>query len=304
MPHRPFSQVISASRRTELVAHYPDYLARRLRQLGPRNLHSVVVWTKDPANLLRHVELRDALGGVGQVFVHWTVTGLGGTFLEPNVPPPGEQLALLDDILAYVGDPRRVHWRYDPLISVRLVGGRVARPEGPPSRSATGGPRDLRPPHVTNVDLDLFRSLAEPFARAGVPAVHTSFVTAYPKVTRRLSAAGVTLQEFTSEERRAFLDEMAAAARGLGLELITCCEPGYPVRRCIDGELLAALHPAHQPCSTQRAKGQRRLCGCTVSLDVGHYLPCPNGCLYCYARPGLSSAASAEPAPPGVDASR
>ncbi len=263
MPKRDPSQVISASRRTELVAHYPDYLAHRLRQLGARSLHSVVVWTKDPANLLRHADLRDALAGVGQVFVHWTVTGLGGTFLEPNVPPPGEQLALLDDIIAYLGDPRRVHWRCDPLISALRVD-----------------------EHVSNINLDLFRSLAEPFARAGVPAVHTSFVTAYPKVTRRLSAAGVTLQEFTSEERRAFLDEMAAAARGLGLELITCCEPGYPVRRCIDGELLAALHPARQPCSTQRSKGQRALCGCTLSLDVGHYLPCPNGCLYCYARPG------------------
>ena len=269
MPDLPFRKVISASRRTELVAHYPDYLARRLRHLGPRNLHSVVVWTKDPANLLRHADLRDALSGVGQVFVHWTVTGLGGTFLEPNVPPPGQQLALLEDIIAYLGDPRRVHWRYDPLISARLVG--RAR---------------LRPPSASNINLDLFRSLAEPFARAGVPAVHTSFVTAYRKVARRLSAAGVTIDEFGSQERRAFLDEMAAAASRLGLELITCCEPGYPARRCIDGELLAALHPSRELCATQRAKGQRHLCGCTVSLDVGHYLPCPNGCLYCYARPG------------------
>ena len=51
--------------------------------IGPDRIHTVVLWTKDPTNLLRHPALRRALSGVGQVFIHWTVTGLGGTFLEP-----------------------------------------------------------------------------------------------------------------------------------------------------------------------------------------------------------------------------
>ncbi len=69
------------------------------------------------------------------------------------------------------------------------------------------------------------------------------------------------------------------------MEMLTCCEPSLPVQRCIDGALLARLHPTGEPCKTERARGQRKLCGCTVSLDVGHYLPCPNGCVYCYAHP-------------------
>jgi DNA repair photolyase len=279
MPGRRIRKVISASRRTELVAHYPDYLARRLHELGPAGIHTVVVWTKDPSNLLRHRDLREALTGVGQVFVQWTVTGLGGTLLEPNVPPPIEQLRLLPDVAACVGDPQRIHLRYDPLISAR--------------RSDE---------QFSNVDLDLFRSIAEPFARAGVPAVHTSFVTVYRKVTRRLSAAGVALDQYAPEQRRAFLTKMTDAARGLGMDLLTCCEPDFPIRRCIDGDLLTALHPTQEPCLTDRAKGQRTLCGCTASLDVGRYLPCPNGCLYCYARPGPRKAAGWQPAPPGVDA--
>src|SRR5574340_775148 len=112
-------KILSASRRTELVAHFPDLLAQRLEEAGPDRVHSVVVWTKDPSNLLTHARLRAALARVGQVFVQWTVTGLGGTFLEPHVPAPSAQLALLDDIVSYVGDPRRIHWRYDPLLSVR-----------------------------------------------------------------------------------------------------------------------------------------------------------------------------------------
>lgn len=259
-------KVVSASRRTELLAHYPDYLVRRLRKLGPAQIHTVVLWTKDPANLLRHEELRGVLREVGQVFLHWTVTGLAGSFLEPNVPPVSHQFALLDDIVSYLGDPRRLHWRYDPLISARR------------GDCAAG-----------NVDLDLFSSLAERFGGAGVPVVHTSFATAYRKVARRMAQAGVEMEDFAPDFRRSFLARMAACARGLGMELLTCCEPGYPRQRCIDGELLTTLHPSGEPCRTDRARGQRDLCGCTVSLDVGHYLPCPNQCLYCYARPAAAS---------------
>ena len=258
-------QVISASRRTELLAHYPDDLAARLRKIGPRNVHTVVVWTKDPRNLLEHEALRAVLSEVGQVFLHWTITGLGGTFLEPHVPRPKAQLALLKDVVASLGDPRRAHWRFDPLVSARRNGERVS-----------------------NVDVGLFRSLAEPIARAGVPVVHASFVTMYPKVIRRLAGEGVEFDEYEAGERRDHLAQLADAAEDLGMQLVTCCEPGVPMRRCIDGQLLRELHPTHEPCRTDRARGQRELCGCTASLDVGRYLPCPNRCLYCYAHPAAA----------------
>jgi len=115
--------------------------------------------------------------------------------------------------------------------------------------------------------------------------VHTSFVTPYRKVTRRLAAAGIELEEQSADAQTRFLHNLSAIAAASGLELITCSQPGFPVRRCIDGELLASLHPTGEPCRTDRARGQRSRCGCTASLDIGRYLPCPNRCLYCYAHP-------------------
>jgi hypothetical protein len=255
-------KVISASRRTELVGHYPDQLAQRLRAIGPERIHTVVVWTKDPRNLLNHAPLRETLAGVGQVFLHWTITGLGATFLEPNVQPPDRQLGMLDDIVSFLGDPRRLHWRYDPLVSAQS-GCYLAE----------------------NIDLDMFRSLARPFARARVRTVHTSFVTMYPKVRRRLAAKGIDFGEQDAATRTDFIRQLRTAAREYGMEVVTCCEPGIPMQRCIDGALLTQLHPTRERCRTDRALGQRELCGCTVSLDVGQYLPCPNGCVYCYAHP-------------------
>ena len=268
-------QVISASRRTELVAHYPDYLAERLLAIGPERVHTVVVWTKDPTNLLTHRALREALSGVGQVFVQWTITGLGGTFLEPKVLSYPRQLPLLDEVVSFVGDPRRIHWRFDPLVSARKQGERAS-----------------------NVDLALFSALAEPIAAAGVRSVHTSFVTMYKKVVRRLARVGVEFEEHDPGFREDFIRGMIERASGLGMEVLTCCEPGFDRRRCIDGDLLAALHPSQEPCRTDRARGQRTLCGCTASLDVGRYLPCPNRCLYCYAHPEEESEQEST-SPPG-----
>ncbi|MBN1459877.1 MAG: DUF1848 family protein [Armatimonadetes bacterium] len=261
-PSATLKRVVSASRRTELVAHYPDYLADRLERLGPDRIHTVVLWTKDPRNVLAHARLNQALRAAGQVFVHWTITGLGGTFLEPHVPKVSEQLTLLDDVVGFAGSAERIHWRFDPLVTATHDG-----------------------EMITNVELDLFRTIAEPMARAGVPAVHTSFVTLYRKVERRLQQAGIEFEHYHSDARSEFLSAVEAVAGGLKMRLMTCCEPGFPRQKCIDGELLMELHPDQEPCRTDRAKGQRELCGCTVSLDVGRYLPCPNKCVYCYAHP-------------------
>ena len=262
---------LSASRRTEMVAHYPDRLAEAIEAFGRQRVHSLVVWTKDPRNLLEHGRLCQVASSLPQTFVHWTVTGLGGSALEPNVPPAEALLPLLPKLIEWLGSPERLHWRFDPLVEVNGSEGSLG-----------------------NVDLELFRRLAQEFAREGIGVVRTSFVTLYPKVVRRLAAAGLAPRDFTLEERVRLLAGMGEIAASLGMQLLTCCEPlgvcppgkpGFPRQACIDGRLLARLHPQREPCSQRRARGQRPLCGCTESFDVGHYLRCPNGCLYCYAQP-------------------
>ena len=240
------------------MAFYPEVLLGALRRYTPERVHTVVLWTKDPRNLFRNRKLREALSTYAQIFVHYTVTGMGGTALEPGVLPAGEALELLPDLIEFVGDPRRVRLRFDPVVNFFLDG-------------------------VYYTNLHLYEEVAEVAARWGVPAVTVSWVQMYPKVIRRLRRHGITPAPFDLAYQWGWMQEVS---RRYGLELYACCVEGLPSSRCIDGALLSRLHPDGERAPLEKARGQRPLCGCTRSVDVGWYTQrCPGGCLYCYANP-------------------
>ncbi|MBN1918918.1 MAG: DUF1848 family protein [Verrucomicrobia bacterium] len=255
-------KVISASRRIDLVAGYPDKTVELLAEKAPPEAtHTVVVWTKDPTNMIDHAMLRTSLGRYANLFLHLTVTGMGGGPLEPRVPAPHLVLERLPEVVGFVGGPDHVRVRFDPIVHVRC-------PDGS---------------EYTN--LDFFSTLSGAIARLGVANVSISWMQVYRKVLRNLARRGYAPIEVSPERwrtERAHLEEVAGRHR---ITLHGCCVPGMARSRCIDGELLARIHPAEEPCSTRRARGQRELCGCTESYDIGWYEPCRHGCVYCYANP-------------------
>jgi hypothetical protein len=255
-------KVISASRRIDLVAGYPDRMVELLAaKAPPEATHTVVVWTKDPANMLDHAALRASLQRYDSLFLHLTITGMGGGPLEHRVPEPHLVLERLPEVLEMVGGPDHVRVRFDPVVHVRC-------PDGG---------------EYTNIDF--FSTLAGAMARLGITSVSTSWMQVYRKVRRNLARRGYTPIDISRERwwaELAYLEETAAAH---AITLHGCCVPGMKRSRCIDGDLLMRLHPTGEPCSTRRAKGQRELCGCTESYDIGWYEPCRHGCVYCYANP-------------------
>ena len=257
-------KVISASRRIDLVAGYPDRMVQLLDEKAPPDAtHTVVVWTKGPANMLDHRALRGALERYDSLFLHLSVTGMGGGPLEPRVPALHLVLERLPEVLELVGRPEHVRVRFDPVVHVRC-------PDGS---------------EYTN--LEYFGELAPAIARFGIGNVSISWMQVYRKVVRNLGRKGYAPVEISRERWRAELAYLEETAAAHDVTLHGCCVPGMPRSRCIDGEFLARLHPAGAPCSTRRAKGQRELCGCTESYDIGWYEPCRHGCIYCYANPAV-----------------
>lgn len=259
---RPSMEVISASRRVDMVAGYPDELATILQdRFSPEEVHTVVIWTKNATNLLVHATLRKVLLRFEQLYVHYSITGMGGTFLEPGIPPTKEALAHLPGVIELTRSPERVRLRFDPIVHLRL-------PEGQ---------RYTNLPH--------FAAIAAACAELGVRDVSTSWLQVYRKVASRLRRAGIEPEEPSAEVWAEEARQVLEVAARFGLRVHGCCVPGWSPSRCIDGFLFARLHPRGLACSTRRATGQRPLCGCTESIDIGWYKGCVGGCLYCYANP-------------------
>jgi hypothetical protein len=278
------SIVVSASRRTDLTAFFPDVLAGFLREekarvigpsgrsyevdLQPENVHTLVLWSKDFANVLADRSgLKGLVSKYEQAYFHLTITGLGGTVIEKGAPPPEKAMAQLPPLVAAAGSPARVSVRFDPVVFWR-EGDRVLS------------------------NLGFFERLAPRVSDAGITDIRVSFAQWYGKAQRRAAKQGFAFVDQDDTKKQALALELAAMASNWDLALHACAQtflagvPGFRPSSCIDGPRLRGLHPRHEAVSIRKDRTQRPECLCTESKDIGSYtLSCPHGCLYCYANP-------------------
>ena len=279
-------KVISASRRTDLVAFFPELLSEMIRQeqvrvlgpsgfsysvdLSPNHVHTIVLWSKNFQNLLlNRFHLADILKKYDQLYLHFTVTGLGGTFIEKGVPPPEDALGQLEGLLEILGRPERMSVRFDPVLFWK------------------SGER-------TESNLDFFKKLAPRIASLGITSVRFSFAQWYNKAKRRADRMGFFYVDPSEEDKRAYATDLAEIASSWNLRLYSCSQrflievPGIQESSCIDGRQLQDLHPRKEEVSWKKDRTQRLECGCTESSEIGSYAQhCPHSCLYCYANPKI-----------------
>lgn len=293
-------------------------LARRVSLL-PEDLDCLVFWTRDPRPILRHLEELEARGL--RFYLQLSLTAYPRP-LEPGAPRLEEILPAMQALAARIG-PKRILWRYDPVFfaesdnpgfpsldrdfHLRNFEALAARIEGSSSRL------------VLSL-LDEYRHTGGRLARAGYsrPLYGASPPAPSPARAKGSRAGAEAFRDRAGEEAQAELDfspagrvgseteaialgppspasryagllaEIAALARGHGLEPQSCAEPGLLAAAgiesgaCIDGRLIEELFGiAIDP---GRDRGQRPGCRCAPSVDIGDYGPCPTGCVYCYAR--------------------
>jgi hypothetical protein len=236
--------------------------------LLPEDVDALVFWTRDPRSILDHAGELEARGY--RFYVMTTLTAYPAA-LEPDMPPEEGVIAALRGLAEKLG-PRRVIWRYDPILLSTITG---------------------REWHIRN-----FRRLAGALEGAAERVI-ISLYDEYPAARRRigrLEKAGAfkTLPLADGEgrplpESRELLAALAAAAAGAGLSMYACAEAedlrplGIARGACVDGELIKALWGIE---AGGKDKNQRPRCGCVPSVDIGRYGRCPAACVYCYARRG------------------
>jgi hypothetical protein len=279
-------KIISASRRTDMVAFFPEWLSSAIHReeakvygpaghtymvdLRPQAVHTFVLWSKNFANLIDNAfGLRAELHKYGQLYLHFTITGLGGSFIEQGVPPPLGALFQLDELIPIVGNPQRISVRFDPLLYWR---------EGGEERT----------------NLYFFEKMAPVLQVKGIQDVRISFAQWYNKAKRRAAKKDFFYTDPPNEQKVKDMIFLNDIAKSYGLKLYVCSQAflaesaGIPQSSCIHGPWLQALHPEHARVSTKKDRTQRKECLCTESVDIGSYTQfCPHCCLYCYANPKI-----------------
>lgn len=292
------SIVVSISRTRDPLKENPDWLTAALRgqvpvrlsrghpqqPLDPGALGAVVLWTKDPRALVEHAGLREALSALhGQgiaVVLQLTVTGLGGTPVEPGIPAWPEVRDSLARVLGQgVLPAAAVKLRYDPVVSLG----------------------DLLGHRWSNRDEGVLTRVLDAFAGLGVGRVTASLaqIDEYPRVARRLVRLGLTHDPGAPGEGRAFLVSAAALCAERGLAYSTCVFPPDATslhEGCIDGRWVNELlqrsgSPRRVTCTLHNARGRQRPdCRCTFSYDlgastgIGHCFDArERWCAYCYS---------------------
>ncbi len=276
--------VISASRRTDLIAHFPQWLSEVLTEkkalvygpsrhsyavdLSPDVVHTIVLWSKNFNNLIKNrFSLKTLIQKYDQIYLHFTITGLGGTFIERGVPSSNEALDQLESLIKIAGSPERLTIRFDPIVYWNEAG-------------------------ELQTNLNYFAGLIPELSYRAISKVRFSFAQWYGKAQRRAVKYGFSFVDPAVSSKLESANYLAGLARENEIDIYACSQSflsdvsGIQTSSCINGTLLRELHPKKLPVSIRKDKSQRRDCRCTDSIDIGSYIQsCPHSCLYCYANP-------------------
>lgn len=271
--------IVSASRATDIPAFYADWFFHRLDEgylmwrnpfngkdsyVSMANMRFVVFWSKNPKPLIPYLPILQEKG-IG-FYIQFTLNDYDAEQLEPGVPRLAERIDTFKRIVDEYG-LGSVVWRFDPLLLTDKI-----------------SPELL---------LHRIAAIAEQLKGYTEKLVFSfADIIGYRSVARNLRAASIDFREWNTETMLTFARRLADMR--LPFRLATCAEAidleefGIEHNRCIDPELIARRAPddAELQSFLQRAKsdsGQRKLCGCILSKDIGAYNTCPHLCRYCYA---------------------
>ena len=292
--------IVSASRATDIPAFYADWFQERLQKgysvwKNPFNgvksyvaydkTRLIVFWSKNPAPLLKAGGLLDYLDNRSiNSYIQFTLNDYHEEKLEMGVPSLSSRMDTFKRLVDRLGYGK-VIWRFDPLIL------------------AKGLTVDDLLEKIYNIEVKLngyTEKLVFSFAD----------IASYKKVQNNLYKNNIQYREFSQKDMMEFACGLVDMNKEWKLELATCAEKidldmfGIKHNKCIDDELMIKYFSddmllmnhlgvevtkdifgeiSIEYKKNKKDKGQRKVCGCIDSKDIGEYNTCPHLCEYCYA---------------------
>ena len=307
--------IISASRSTDIPAFYAQWFINRLEEgycvwynpfnkkpmyISFKNTKAIVFWTKNPKPILPYLKELDARG------IHYyfqvTLNDYVNEGFEPNVPSVEQRVKTFKQLSDMVGK-EKVIWRFDPLIVTPEITPRTLLAKVWKVGNMLKGYTDKLV--FSFVDVLAYRK------------VQSNLIKEIGCFTKD----NVESSELTQSQKTEIVDGLVKLRdiwkeQGWNISLATCAEDldleqyGIEHNRCIDGELMKKLfsddedfiyylNTGYLPerdmfgqlskphkikdAKGMKDKGQRKVCGCMISKDIGMYNTCKHFCVYCYA---------------------
>ncbi len=286
--------VVSASRATDIPSFFPDWFYEQLEKgyvqwINPFNgkpLHVafcntrvIVFWSKYPRPLFPYLE-KISRKGIDFLF-HLTINDYEKEGFESRLPPLESRISSVHELADRIGK-ERVLWRFDPLIL-----------------SGDLGAEEL---------LKRIERIGDRIA-GDVSRLTVSYLCRYPSVIARMERLGIHALVPHGEVVHRIGTKLEEIRKKWDIEVVSCAEHrdmstwGIMPGSCIDPVYLMKVFPRNRelirfitectpgvhPDDTQALRralkdpGQRPLCGCMLSKDIGSYGTCRHGCVYCYA---------------------
>lgn len=306
--------IVSASRSTDIPAFYAKWFANRLAAgyavwYNPFNQQPmkisfdktkvVVFWTKNPAPLIPYLSELNKRGI--HYYFQFTLNDYEAEGFEPNVPSLTERVETFKKLSSLIGK-ERVIWRFDPIIMTSQLQPRdILKKVWKVGNLIKGCTEKLV---FSFVDVKSYRKVQNNLIKDTDMFTRETIDMAEPNEDQ--------IQEIV--EGLAKLRDHWKKEDGWDLTLATCAEKidleqyGVEHNKCIDGDLMERIFaddkelvyylrtgklpepdlfgniPDLPPKGKDlKDKGQRKLCGCMISKDIGMYNTCRHLCTYCYA---------------------
>lgn len=291
--------IISASRSTDIPAFYADWLMNRInvgyvKWKNPFNgvplyvsfarARLIVLWSKNPRPFFKHLEALSEK--IPNYYFQFTLNDYDSEKLEPNVPNVQSRIDTFIELSEKIGK-EKVIWRFDPLVLTN---------------------------NISVVDLlRKVENIGEQLKNYTEKMVFSfADINLYKKVENNLRKSSIQYKEFNERNMIEFATGLSHLNSSWNFKIGTCAEKiplekyGIEHNKCIDDDLITQLFsndkvlmkflgvnivPSDifnpniriEKTKKNKDKGQRELCGCIFSKDIGEYNTCPHLCEYCYA---------------------
>lgn len=305
--------VISASRSTDIPAFFSKWFFNRLEKgyctwINPfnqqkqyisfKNCKVIVFWTKNPAPIIPYLHILDEMGI--HYYFQFTLNDYVEERLEPNLVSLENRIVTFKRLSDLIG-PDRVIWRFDPILLCSSISPRsILSKIWKIGNQIKGYTNKLV---FSFVDIKAYKK------------VQNNLV----KETSLFTKENVEEGEGSDSQRSEIIEGLYKLRKvwkdeGWNLTMTTCAESldlekyGIEHNRCIDGELMKRIFrddkelgyylrtgklpepdlfgdipEMPETSKNLKDKGQRKICGCMISKDIGMYNTCRHFCVYCYA---------------------